>query len=299
MSLGMPLILADETEGLLRIAFAIAVVVVVAIVKALQQRKQTGPPPRPTASRNDEEPIELQPDGTPRELREMTMEEVTRAIRQAEQERAARRLEAQQRRGQTIRPQDQVQMAQRAAQQRAQQQRVLQQRAAQERAGQLAAQQRAAQVAAQQRAGQQRVAIRTQQAEAGQPLTRPGQRMAATAARRQVQDVQELAQVESVEVAETVEQRHLQPSVAGQGVMAEEARMRGHLQQEDADRTRRLSAEDLGRLRIVAAAAPVRAVSAVGEMHLNSPAEIGRAVLYSVIIGPPLALRDQPPSWEM
>ncbi len=306
----LPTISADvDYSGLVKLGVFLFILVISLIAKALQaQKKTTENQRRPMRRPSEEEPIELRPDQTgaqPPAQQRLSVEDVALAMRRAERERIARQREQVR---QAVRPQPTP--AQQAAQQQMAQQRAAMTRAAQMQAAQRVAQQQAAQRAAQQAAqvAQQRAAqmrasqqrqVTAQSPLAGQPIARGTPRMTATAARRQIQDVQESAGVEALEAAQSIDQRHLHLSAIGQGVEAEEARMRGHLQEEDADRTRRFSEETLGQLhRQAAAAAPVRAISALGEMHLNTAAEIGRAVLYGVIIGPPLALQDQPPSWE-
>jgi hypothetical protein len=289
MSLSMlPMLADDDISAIVKLIFFVAFIVVTVIVKALKQQAKNDERLRRRpyqAEEQQQELPEIKPNLPPGQAPpRLSVEDVALAMRRAQHQRYQQQRQAAQqaRQGQAVDP-------------RAAQIHIAQQRAAQAAAQQRAAQERARQQAAQMRTAQQRQ-VTVQSAQAGQPLARPLSRAGMT--HRQVQDVQAVTISQSAEATESVEQRHLRQSTVGQGVEAEEARLRGRLQDEDTDRARRFDEESLGRLHHAAAVVPVRAVSALGEMHLNTPAEIGRAVLYAEIIGLPLALRELEPTWE-
>ncbi len=99
--------------------------------------------------------------------------------------------------------------------------------------------------------------------------------------------------------SQPLQQRHLAPSAQGQQVRLETERLAQRLQREGADRTRRIGGGQLGRLSEQPEAAPVAAVDQERNVvHLNA-AEARRAIIYSEILGPPLALRRGQASWEL
>ena len=101
------------------------------------------------------------------------------------------------------------------------------------------------------------------------------------------------------EIVQAMRQRHLAPSAQGQQVRLETERLAQRLQREGADRTRRIGGGQLGRLSEQPEAAPVAAVDQERNVvHLNA-AEARRAIIYSEILGPPLALRRGQASWEL
>jgi hypothetical protein len=94
MSHGMPLILADDYSGLIKVIFFVVFLLVTLIVKALQQqRKETkGPGYRPGPPQDRGELPELRTDaGEPAPGgKRMSVEDVAMAMRRAERERITR-----------------------------------------------------------------------------------------------------------------------------------------------------------------------------------------------------------------
>lgn len=157
-----------------------------------------------------------------------------------------------------------------------------------------AAQQRVAQQqrTAPQPAAQQRRAAQQPAAQPGrearlptiQPVPEPGQPRPATSAQRQVGSLQ---------------QRHIAPSARGQGASQEAERLRRHLQQERQRTAERVGTGRVGRLE-VQTALPETTPSAGERIGIQLDAEEARrGIIYSEILGPPVALRRQAALWNM
>jgi len=97
-----------------------------------------------------------------------------------------------------------------------------------------------------------------------------------------------------------VEQRHIVPSASGQQVTQEAERLSSGLQRQEQERSRRLREGPHGLL-TQQREDPTRA--SVGPEELNlvqlNAAEARRAIIYSEILGAPLALRRGQATWEL
>jgi len=94
-------------------------------------------------------------------------------------------------------------------------------------------------------------------------------------------------------------ERHVIPPARGQEVDEETARLRKHLEEEQAMRARRVTAGPKGEL----ATKPFESIEEVGaippiKVHLDV-AEARRAIIYSEILGPPLSIRRHAAMWEV
>ena len=92
-------------------------------------------------------------------------------------------------------------------------------------------------------------------------------------------------------------QRHLAPTATGAGVDQETTRLRRHVQQEEQKRTLRLGRRHPGQLEVAPDMDDVVPVEPAAITRLDA-AEARRAVVYSEILGQPLALRRQRAMWE-
>lgn len=88
--------------------------------------------------------------------------------------------------------------------------------------------------------------------------------------------------------------RHVVPAAVGQGVDAETARLQKHLRGQ-----REQSAKRVGTEATPIGVAMRRDVRAVVDISLGDPDEVRRGILYSEILGPPMALRKQQGMWDM
>ena len=96
----------------------------------------------------------------------------------------------------------------------------------------------------------------------------------------------------------SLQQRHITPSARGQGASQEADSLRRRLQKKQQQQAKRVSGGHVGRLAVQTQAEAAPLADERIQIQLNAE-EVRQGIIYSEILGPPVALRRQAALWNM
>ena len=98
---------------------------------------------------------------------------------------------------------------------------------------------------------------------------------------------------------EELADRHVLPSAVGQGVDAETGRLRRHLLRQQQQTVARVAGQPVGTLASMRGGEASRRGRTIVDIDPGELDEARRGILYSEILGPPIALRKQHGMWDI